>query len=91
MGRDLFLKKTLDIYTISTHTPLVGRDPSVSLPGISISISTHTPLVGRDLDRDAKRWEDKISTHTPLVGRDGDNGVEYRIAYDFNSHAPCGA
>ena len=35
-------------YTISTHTPLAGRDYINGMKWEDIAISTHTPLAGRD-------------------------------------------
>ena len=37
----------LDV-TISTHTPLAGRDVLPFCVGETMTISTHTPLAGRD-------------------------------------------
>ena len=38
------------IYTISTHTPLAGRDILVVIIAGAVRISTHTPLAGRDAE-----------------------------------------
>ena len=79
--------------TISTHTPLAGRDMHAHDCGIStIVISTHTPLAGRDErafinDRRGVR----ISTHTPLAGRDYLLFILSPFFKNFYSHAPCGA
>ena len=57
--------------TISTHTPLAGRDRLfVTCLSSSNIISTHTPLAGRDAGEVYRREASKISTHTPLAGRD---------------------
>ena len=57
--------------TISTHTPLAGRDLHCE-PYITVfSISTHTPLAGRDFLLCCYWLIIFISTHTPLAGRDG--------------------
>ena len=37
-----------DDITISTHTPLAGRDNMRALSELFNDISTHTPLAGRD-------------------------------------------
>ena len=77
--------------TISTHTPLAGRDWFIREPPHTPIISTHTPLAGRDnvLGRNPKSIQ--ISTHTPLAGRDHYvQGCIYRQGY-FYSHAPRGA
>ena len=34
--------------TISTHTPLAGRDVLCAMKDLENAISTHTPLAGRD-------------------------------------------
>ena len=78
--------------SISTHTPLAGRDEHLGITtDARIIISTHTPLAGRD-----RRWrgsEDRegISTHTPLAGRDGGVYGLCREERNFYSHAPRGA
>ena len=41
------MKTNIDI-TISTHTPLAGRDDNEQKLEIELLISTHTPLAGRD-------------------------------------------
>ena len=58
--------------TISTHTPLAGRDQNESEYDVAeVAISTHTPLAGRDARTAAGQQNDAaISTHTPLAGRD---------------------
>ena len=38
------------IFTISTHTPLAGRDQVYAMDADIERISTHTPLAGRDLN-----------------------------------------
>ena len=60
----------LPVY-ISTHTPLAGRDPILTMSGKDLLISTHTPLAGRDIPgKVSKAALFDISTHTPLAGRD---------------------
>ena len=68
--------------SISTHTPLAGRDlcGHVYRSRSPISISTHTPLAGRDLCGHVYRSRSPISTHTPLAGRDASRG---RTAIDY--------
>ena len=62
---------TTDDLSISTHTPLAGRDSADidSLTGDTM-ISTHTPLGGRDGSGSQRLHTAGISTHTPLAGRD---------------------
>ena len=38
----------MNILTISTHTPLTGRDLVQEMYCMAYNISTHTPLTGRD-------------------------------------------
>ena len=56
--------------TISTHTPLTGRDIDVMVELSQQRISTHTPLTGRDEQKMQLLLNEIISTHTPLTGRD---------------------
>ena len=56
--------------TISTHTPLTGRDDVNSEYPFVMHISTHTPLTGRDGEKMNDFITLDISTHTPLTGRD---------------------
>ena len=74
-------------FTISTHTPLAGRDAH-SLPGLPLrSISTHTPLAGRDIDHYQGTHTDNISTHTPLAGRDC-RAEEHAAGLPISTHTP---
>ena len=77
--------------SISTHTPLAGRDNSIAVDWNDDIISTHTPLAGRDEVKIVSDGANKISTHTPLAGRDGCIGVRNSPDKDFYSHAPRGA
>ena len=64
-------------FTISTHTPLAGRDVVFNAVLQLRRISTHTPLAGRDLPAYfLKLRQLYISTHTPLAGRDPISGPE---------------
>ena len=57
--------------SISTHTPLAGRDQDKpEFASLSEVISTHTPLAGRDFTSLIISGTLLISTHTPLAGRD---------------------
>ncbi len=76
--------------TISTHTPLAGRDDIYALLAIMGHISTHTPLAGRDKKSDAFLRIYNISTHTPLAGRDVLDRLRCQGRWHFYSHAPCG-
>ena len=79
------------ILTISTHTPLTGRDDLQNYHvNIMYSISTHTPLTGRDIGVGKGGIWDGISTHTPLTGRDFNQIGILRNAKHFYSHAPYG-
>ena len=73
--------------SISTHTPLVGRDRMSGCCVLFLIISTHTPLVGRDAIRNYYGMKTKISTHTPLVGRDYDALPPHR-RHDISTHTP---
>ena len=73
--------------TISTHTPLAGRDRRSDCESLIPSISTHTPLAGRD-SADPVTYDDEgISTHTPLAGRD-QNVNPHKAEYAISTHTP---
>ena len=83
-------RKSPELWGISTHTPLTGRD-TIWIPDPPDSlISTHTPLTGRDEAMDTGDKAINISTHTPLTGRDWFTDTMLSRLEDFYSHAPYG-
>ena len=78
--------------SISTHTPLAGRDYNVDTGGLKdVAFLLTRPLRGATVSGNLQQRDLIISTHTPLAGRDAE-GEKYETAYDnFYSHAPCGA
>ena len=78
--------------SISTHTPLAGRDVSAIFTSVALStISTHTPHAGRDEERLRGLSRYTISTHTTLAGRDFFLFLSVPERLYFYSHAPRGA
>ena len=74
--------------SISTHTPLAGRDGSSLIYNSDIAISTHTPLAGRDAAaQEAIYNAGIISTHTPLAGRDQFRGKIEHLSF-ISTHTP---
>ena len=73
--------------TISTHTPLAGRDWVSPDKYLDYLISTHTPLAGRDKEFYPQHRSDEISTHTPLAGRDQAAYPNYK-PQDISTHTP---
>ena len=69
-GARLFIQICINLRTISTHTPLAGRDVACVFSLRLNVISTHTPLAGRDENTNSQLYSHYISTHTPLAGRD---------------------
>ena len=62
----------VQMFTISTHTPLAGRDFRPALDPVSyVKFLLTRPL--RDVTKMSSQdpEPEKISTHTPLAGRDG--------------------
>ena len=52
--------------TISTHTPLAGRDKVSYHSGLTGGISTHTPLAGRDeIDEETYKLLQDFYSHAP--------------------------
>ena len=74
--------------SISTHTPLAGRD-DVGISAVTVvgDISTHTPLAGRDDSPPRILLLCRISTHTPLAGRDL-NLKKSKIFSKISTHTP---
>ena len=60
------------LQSISTHTPLAGRDGAAfrRLDDVE-NFYSHAPCGARPVDNDYFAWT-SISTHTPLAGRDAD-------------------
>ena len=77
---------------ISTHTPLAGRDERILLArSFKQQFLLTRPLRGATLNPAFTRLWKRISTHTPLAGRDLTTISNDANAWDFYSHAPCGA
>ena len=77
-----------EMFGISTHAPLAGRDSGGGTPSaVMVSISTHAPLAGRD--KVLMRIEDAftISTHAPLAGRDA-LAQDFQSQSSISTHAP---
>ena len=72
-----------EMFGISTHAPLAGRDlRHQRTHADERKISTHAPLAGRDPRMLPDFWPFLgISTHAPLAGRD-DDGQRY-YSYDI--------
>ena len=77
--------------SISTHTPLAGRDGMWPSPA-SLALKFLLTRPSRDVTAEAGKviYNMAISTHTPLAGRDGDQQGEPVGFQDFYSHAPRG-
>ena len=78
-------------HSISTHTPLAGRDSADCIDERIQRISTHTPLAGRDrLIALGKTEGLDFYSHAPCGARPCS---QYARAHSehFYSHAPCGA
>ena len=74
-------------HTISTHTPLAGRDPSPVNAHVNIvDFYSHAPRGARLADAVGKTAE-KISTHTPLAGRDA-SGKALHLTNTISTHTP---
>ena len=77
--------------TISTHTPLAGRDHAQGNYGTAVGISTHTPLAGRDVyAADVTPAYSNFYSHAPRGARQAAQ-ISALILQDFYSHAPRGA
>ena len=59
-----------EMFGISTHAPLAGRDSGGGTPSaVMVSISTHAPLAGRDaLVNDIAPFDKLFQTTRPLRG-----------------------
>ena len=78
-------------WTISTHTPLAGRDSLAEVENSEfVNFYSHAPR-GARRQYLAFSFTHKISTHTPLAGRDRIAGILFGWKTDFYSHAPRGA
>ena len=88
----MYLGVAYSSHTISTHTPLAGRDViREDTEDVTYRFLLTRPL--RDVTQfNRSGWDSRrISTHTPLAGRDvPDDATEELINQDFYSHAPCG-
>ena len=85
------IAEALPNMSISTHTPLAGRDEyPLDCFGYYSPFLLTRPL--RDVTETAEQPqpETAISTHTPLAGRDADNISNLNFHAHFYSHAPCG-
>ena len=77
-----------EVYPISTHAPLAGRDDMMAANGNAICISTHAPLAGRDDDPISRVNAGlQISTHAPLAGRDT-RSLRRMLRGIISTHAP---
>ena len=77
--------------SISTHTPLAGRDQLIPVVRMVQLISTHTPLAGRDQEAlSALADYNNFYSHAPRGAR-LEGLFDIVIYCDFYSHAPRGA
>ena len=77
--------------SISTHTPLAGRDVSdVGSAGSTSDFNSHAPCGARQRPRPLFSRAPHFNSHAPCGARQCDVG-ENDYCGHFNSHAPCGA
>ena len=88
--RDVTLATARDTIgeSISTHTPLAGRDRLHFAAVLIVFISTHTPLAGRDYPSSSRSQDFVISTHTPLAGRDMSIHTSIARGDGISTHTP---
>ena len=86
-GATMIRLKWLRVCSISTHTPLAGRDSFRRINKNAFCISTHTPLAGRDGNEIGLGFPKLISTHTPLAGRDLKPHQE-QLLLKISTHTP---
>ena len=81
-----------EMFGISTHAPLAGRDSGGGTPSaVMVSISTHAPLAGRDTDLGmVYHLARHFNPRAPCGARRIGTGFSIAI-FDFNPRAPCGA
>ena len=77
---------------ISTHSPRVGRTPSIhARPGETVNFNSLAPCGANRSCFSRHASPQYISTHSPRVGRTTLGIITYYQNPDFNSLAPCGA
>ena len=78
-----------EMFGISTHAPLAGRDlRHQRTHADERKISTHAPLAGRDMPPKRRNQHENISTHAPLAGRDQEGKQAYGSNEQFQPTRP---